>query len=316
MNEDSKISQQISGHPRTRGARSFHQKEKNLGGGYPLRFGSVPSFDGTPIFYCVEGEGEPLVFCYGIACSSLHWTYQIDYFRKNYQCIWFDYRGHRHTPIPDRLETLTVDSCALDLKAVLDFLDIPSATLLGHSMGVNVVLEFAHLFPERVKSMILANGTPKRPLETLLGGSYLMPAFGLLSKFEKDKPSLLGNLWKLQERMQFIGSSLGALGFNTALSDPQDIKTYAKQIAELSPTVLTRMMDDYQNLDATPWLHTIKTKTLVLSGDSDLVTPPHTQDLMAQLIPNAELHRIQHGSHCSTLDMPDYINMLIERFIR
>lgn len=305
----------FGGHPRTRGARSFYQQEQNLGGGYPIKFGSIPSFDGTPIFYCVEGEGEPLVFCYGIACSSLHWTYQIDYFRKNYQCIWFDYRGHRHTPIPEKLETLTIDSTILDLKTVLDFLDVKKATLLGHSMGVNVVLKFAHDYPEMVEGLILANGTPKSPLETLLGGNFLIPAFNVLSKFEKDKPSLLGNLWKLQERMQFIGTTLGALGFNRSLTHPDDIKMYARQIAELPPTVLTRMMDDYQHFDATPWLHDVKTRTLVLSGDSDLVTPPHTQDLLAQLMPNAELHRIQHGSHCSTLDMPDYINLLIERFL-
>jgi pimeloyl-ACP methyl ester carboxylesterase len=311
MNEDSKV----SGHPRTRGARSFYQREKNLGGGYPIRFGSVPAFDGTPIFYCVEGEGEPLVFCYGIACSSLHWTYQIDYFRKNYQCIWFDYRGHRHTPIPDHLDTLNVESCTRDLKSVLDFLDVKKATLLGHSMGVSVVLDFAHRHPERVKGLVLANGTPKRPLETLLGGNFLVPAFGVLSKFEKEKPSLIGSLWKLQEKTQMIGNALGVLGFNRALTDPEDIKTYARQIAELPPTVLTRMMDDYQSFDATPWLHEVQARTLILSGDSDLVTPPHTQDLMAQLMRNAELHRIQHGSHCSTLDLPDYVNLLIERFL-
>jgi len=304
---------QVSGHPRTRGARSFYQKEPNLAD--RLRFGSVPSFDGTPIFYCVEGEGPPLVFCYGIACSSLHWTYQIDYFRQNYRCIWFDYRGHRHTPLPQNPSTLTVDSCTQDLKAVLDFLEVEDAVFLGHSMGVNVVLDFARKFPERVKTLVLANGTPKRPLETLLGGNFLIPAFNLLSRYEKEKPSIVEQVWKLQEKTKLIGNALGMLGFNRALSAPEDIRTYAHQIAELPPAVLTRMMDDYQNFDATPWLHEIAKPTLILSGDSDLITPPHTQDLMMQLMPNAELQRIQHGSHCSTLDLPDYVNLLIERFL-
>lgn len=309
------MSDQInSGHPRTRGARSFFQTEV-LGGGYPIRYGSVPSFDGTPIFYCEEGSGPPLVFCYGIACSSLHWTYQIDYFRKNYRCIWFDYRGHRHTPLPEDLKTLTVDASVQDLKCVLDFLGVEKSVLLGHSMGVSVVLDFARQYPERVSELVLANGTPKRPLDTLFGGNFLIPAFAILSQYEKSKPALVQAIWKLQEKAKFVGKGLGVLGFNHHLAHADDIKTYAKQIADLSPTVLTTMMDDYQHFDATPWLHEIKTPTLILSGEDDLITPPDTQKLLAQLMPSSELVTIQNGSHCSTLDLPDYVSLLIERFL-
>ena len=305
-----------NGHPRTRGARSSFKEELSLGGGHPIHFGSVPSFDKTPIFYCVEGEGEPLVFCYGIACSTLHWTYQIDYFRKNYKCIWFDYRGHRHTPLPENNANMSVEACAKDLQAVLDFLDVKEATLLGHSMGVSVVLEFARLFPSRAKQLVLANGTAKRPLDTLLGGNFLSPAFQILSRYEKENPNLIQSLWKLQEKTSLVGNFLGAVGFNRALTSPEDIRTYARQIAELPPSVLTTMMDDYQSFDATPWLHDLKQKTLVLSGEEDRVTPPETQDLIAQLMPNADLVRIQSGSHCSPLDLPDYVSLLIERFLK
>ena len=303
-----------NGHPRTRGARSSFQDEPGIGA-LPLRFGSIESFDGTPLFYCVEGEGEPLVFCYGIACSTLHWTYQIDYFRKNYQCIWFDYRGHGHTPVPEKIESLTVENCAKDLKAVLDFLGVEKPTLLGHSMGVSVVLEFAKHYPERVKQLILANGTPQRPLETLFGGNFMVPAFKLFSKYEKSNPVVVGAMWKLQQKTQLVGNWLGVLGFNRNLTHPEDIRTYARQIAELPPAVLARMMDDYEDFDATPWLHEIQARTLILSGADDLITPPETQDLIEQLMPNSELVRIQHGSHCSTLDLPDLVNLYLERFL-
>jgi pimeloyl-ACP methyl ester carboxylesterase len=305
----------LSGHPRTRGARSAFDQESNWSGDYPISFGSIPSFDGTPIFYCVEGTGKPLVFCYGVACSSLHWTYQIDYFRKNYQCIWFDYRGHRRTPIPEKLETLNIDSCVKDLKCILDFLDVKEASILGHSMGVSVAMEFAHRFPEMVKLLVLANGTARKPLETLFGGNFLQPAFGLLSKLQKEKPEWVEAGWKVQEKTLWIGQALGNLGFNSHLVHPKDIFTYGRQMAELPPMVLTRMMDDYQHFDSTAWLHDIKQNTLILSGESDLITPPVTQDLIHQLMPNSELARVQHGSHCCTLDMPDYVNLLIERFL-
>jgi pimeloyl-ACP methyl ester carboxylesterase len=308
-------SKDLSGHPRTRGARSSFQEESNFSDDYSIRFGTIQGFDGSPIFYCSEGKGPPLVFVYGIACSSLHWTYQIDYFREHYQCIWFDFRGHRKSPIPANLDTLTIDACVKDLKCVLDFLEVKEAVFLGHSMGVSVSLEFARVYPEMVKMLVLANGTARKPLETLFGGNLLQPAFWLLSKFQRERPEIVSAGWKIQEKTKMIGQMLGALGFNRNLVHPHDILTYGKQMAELPPVVLTRMMDDYQHFDATPWLHEIQQKTLILSGDIDQVTPPKTQDLIQQLMPNSELVRVQHGSHCSTLDMPDYVNLLIERFL-
>lgn len=305
----------LSGHPRTRGARSSFHDESTWSQDMPVSFGTIPSFDGSPIFYCVEGKGKPLVFAYGVACSSLHWTYQIDYFRKNYQCIWFDYRGHRRSPVPENLETLNIDSCVKDLRCVLDFLDIKNATLLGHSMGVSVAMEFAHRFPEMVDLLVLANGTARKPLETLLGGNFLQPAFGILSKIQKEKPEWVDAGWKIQEKSMWVAQTLGKLGFNINLVHPNDIITYGMQMAELPPVVLTRMMDDYQHFDATSWLHEIKKPTLILSGEFDNVTPPRTQDLIHQLMPQSELARVQHGSHCCTLDMPDYVNLLIERFL-
>lgn len=305
----------LGGHPRTRGARSSFNDETNWSVDYPMSFGSIPSFDGTPIFYCVEGKGKPLVFSYGVACSSLHWTYQIDYFRKNYQCIWFDYRGHRRTSIPENLNTLNIDSCVKDLKCVLDFLEVKEASFLGHSMGVSVNLEFAHRFPEMVKLLVLAHGTARKPLETLLGGNFLQPAFGLLNKLQKEKPAWVEAGWKVQEKTVMVTQMLGKLGFNMSLVHPHDIFTYGRQMAELPPVVLTNMMNDYQNFDATSWLHEIQQKTLILSGELDQVTPPKTQDLIHQLMPHSELVRVQHGSHCSPLDVPDYVSLLIERFL-
>src|ERR1700757_2356204 len=98
--------------------------------------GYVKSFDGTRLFYSVEGTGKPLLFCYGLVCSSLHWTYQIDHFRKNYQTIWFDYRGHQNSEVPKNLNSLTVQNLARDMGVVLKELGVNEAVVLGHSMGV------------------------------------------------------------------------------------------------------------------------------------------------------------------------------------
>ncbi|MGZ3699021.1 MAG: alpha/beta fold hydrolase, partial [Bdellovibrionota bacterium] len=73
----------------------------------PVTHGYVKSFDGTKLFYSVEGRGKPLVFCYGLVCSSLHWTYQIEQFQQTHQAVWFDYRGHQNSEVPKNLNSLT-----------------------------------------------------------------------------------------------------------------------------------------------------------------------------------------------------------------
>jgi pimeloyl-ACP methyl ester carboxylesterase len=303
------------GHPRVRGARPLFL-ETAQDAEVQTRFGSVTADDGTPIFYCEEGSGPPLVFCYGIACSTLHWTYQIEYFRKHYRCIWFDYRGHRRTPIPLRIQSMSVESAARDLFTVLNHLDVGPAVFLGHSMGASVVLQFAREYPGRVQRMVLANGTAKKPLETLLGGNYLGPAFDLLSKTERMKPDWVNLLWKVQYDIGASRQLLGNLGFNSHASHPGDVQTYTRQIAELPPVVLTQTMNHYQEFDATPWLHELKIPSLVISGDRDLVTPPETQDLMHQLLSDSRMVRVYGGSHCTTLDYPEYVCLLIERFLQ
>ncbi len=302
-----------NGHPRPRGARSAFLTEPTPL--YPLQFGTVIGFDGTPIFYCTEGEGPPLVFCYGFACSALHWTYQIDYFRKNFKCIWLDYRGHRKTPIPEKIETLTIESIVKDVQSVLDFLDIKEAVFLGHSMGVSVVLEYAHQFPHQVLGLVLANGTSKRPLETLFGGNRFAPAFQFFINMEKTMPAMIEEIWNVRGKAQVFSLLFGAVGFNRSMSHPDDIHAYAQQIAKFPPLVMTAMMEDYEKFDATPWLHQIKMPTLVISGDRDYITPPETQELIHQLIPQSEFMTVRNGSHCSTIDFPELINLRIEKFL-
>ena len=77
---------------------------------------TIPSFDGTPLYYEVRGDGpRTLVFVYGIACLMNHWHYQIEHFSKDYRVISYDLRGHhRSGPVPD-LTHLSVTELAQDL---------------------------------------------------------------------------------------------------------------------------------------------------------------------------------------------------------
>lgn len=304
-------------HPRPSGARKKSLKQRQETGVVaPARHGYFKSYDGTKLFYSVEGQGKPLIFCYGLVCSSLHWTYQIEYFKKNYQTIWMDYRGHQNSETPADISSMTLESLARDLEGLYQELKLDDAVLLGHSMGVNVVLEFYRLFPERAKAMVLSNGTPTRPLETLLNTNSLEPGFALLEFLSRKSPKVLDFVWKSQKANPLVQKTIGLLGFNPHLTPKEDVKLYVDQIADLDPRVFLHLIRNYDTYDGSSWLHTVKAPSLIIAGEKDLVIPLRQQELLHQLIPDSQLEVIKHGSHCTQMDLPELVNMKIESFLK
>jgi non-heme chloroperoxidase len=301
--------------PRPKGARKTKARPTETEERAEVRHGYFKTFDGTRLFYSLEGEGPPLIFCYGLVCSSLHWTYQIDYFRRGYQAVWFDYRGHHNSEVPADLNTLDIPTMAKDLEALLDELKIKEAVFLGHSMGVNVVLELCRRRPERVKAMVLANGTAKRPLETLFGMNVTQGLLSLLSKTYARSPKLVSALWSLQKNNPISKMIVTLGGFNPHLSAPEDIALYVNQVAEMDPGILIYLIQNYDNFDSAAWLHTLQTPTLIIAGENDHITPTDEQLLMKQLLPNSEIEIVKHGSHCPQMDLPDLVNLRIEKFL-
>jgi pimeloyl-ACP methyl ester carboxylesterase len=277
--------------------------------------GYVRSFDGTKLFYSIEGSGKPLIFCYGLVCSSLHWTYQIDHFSQKYRAIWADYRGHQNSETPKDLNSLTLGNIARDMISLLDELGVKDAVFLGHSMGVNVVLEIYRQQPERVAAMVLANGTAKRPLETLMNSNAFEAGFGVLRKIHDRSPKLVQTVWKATKGNPLVRSFMAFGGFNPHLTPAEDIQLYIDQIADMDPSIFIHLIHNYDRYDASSWLHEIKVPTLVIAGENDKVIPLRQQELMQQLIPSSRLEIIRHGSHCPQMDLPDLVNMKIEKFL-
>lgn len=301
--------------PRPPGARSALLNNLEGIGRIPTQEGYIRSFDGTELFYRVEGTGHPVVFCYGLMCSSLHWTYQIDHFRHEYMTICMDYRGHQNSETPRDLATLNPAVFATDLAILLDELRIDRAIIVGHSMGGNVALEFYRQFPDRTEGLVLANTVARAPLETLLYGNFNQRILALLTNLFETAPGMIRKFWSLQKRSHLAKLFVTMAGFNPFLSSPEDVEVYFREVLDADPEIFLKLLAAYDRFDATSWLHRINVPTYILAGKIDHITPVANQKLLHQLIPGSHLEVIPNGSHCIQLDLPELINRRLGRFL-
>jgi pimeloyl-ACP methyl ester carboxylesterase len=107
-------------------------------------------------FPILKAENAALVLIHGLASNLAFWYLQIaPAFAQTHPVILFDLRGHGRSSRPTKGYHPKV--MAEDLHDFLDHLGIQRVHLLGHSFGGVVALHFSHRYPERVKSLILAD---------------------------------------------------------------------------------------------------------------------------------------------------------------
>lgn len=273
--------------------------------------------DGVRLYYSAEGpkEGPPLIFCYGLVCSKLQWKYQMDHFRKTHRVYYMDYRGHGQSARPEDAGTVTIENLARDLLEFMDELKIPAATVLGHSLGVNIVLDLYRIAPKRVRALVLANGTPKDPFETMFHHNFLQVAFPAIRMAHGLFPNFLQKFWQSQGSNPINQEFIALAGFNPKYAKREDINEYLRLTATVDLDIFLNLLDDFMKTDATHWLHEVKAPTLVIAGERDRITPLKNQRVFAQLIPNAELSVIEEGSHCPQMEKSELVNNLIGNFL-
>ncbi len=251
---------------------------------------SKASINGIELHYQEYGEGEPIVFAHGAGGNLLSWWQQIPYFSQRYRCITFDHRGFGRSL--DAADGPGRAAFVDDLRGLLDHLEIESAHLVAQSMGGWTCLGLTVEYPERVKSLLMAD-TP---------GGIAEPE--LQDAFTQWRES--------QAATQEIGVRALAPGFQAR--NPHLAMLYL-QISRTNPP---RTPFGTEGLAGGPMasdLAKVKTPTLFIVGDEDDVTPPHVIELAVGYIPGARLTRVPDAGHSVYFERPDVFNFEMRRFL-
>jgi pimeloyl-ACP methyl ester carboxylesterase len=103
----------------------------------------------------VAGAGPPLVLLHGIGDSSATWESIIPALARNHLVLAPDLLGHGQSDKPRA--DYSVAAYANGVRDLLGVLGVPRATLLGHSLGGGVAMQFAYQFPERTERLVLVS---------------------------------------------------------------------------------------------------------------------------------------------------------------
>ncbi len=112
-------------------------------------------------------EHEWVVFIHGAGGSSSIWYKQVKDFRKNYNVLLVDLRGHgRSKTSLKTLKKYSFEVITKDVIQVLDHLHIKRAHFVGISLGTIVIRELAELQAERVQSLVMGGAIMKLNLRS------------------------------------------------------------------------------------------------------------------------------------------------------
>ncbi len=239
------------------------------------RSGYAPVND-VKIWYAEYGQGEPVILLHGGLANANYWGNQVPVLAKSYRVIVMDSRGHGRSTRDNR--PFGYDLMASDVLALMDFLEVRKATIIGWSDGAILGLDIAIHHPERLTKLFAfaANSDPSGVKD--VGQSLVFNQFITRAKTEYEQLS----------------------------ATPDAYKNFLDEI--------TQMWAAEPNFTADQ-LRAIAIPVFIVDADRDEAIKRENTEFMAKEIPNAGLLLLPDTSHFAFLQDPEEFNCSLMRFL-
>ncbi|CAE8611820.1 unnamed protein product [Polarella glacialis] len=247
--------------------------------------------------------------------------------------VW-DYRSFFESDEPNRLRNVCVRNHAEDAAEVLKAAvgeGRKADVVVGHSMGVQVALEFALIHPEKVGSMVLMNGTYGHALQTGLQPIIKLPYMGdiicaaiqwVLKNGHERRLEVVRQLAKpgIHACYPVYTRLFGSKQMQKVFGNDYLEKTwngYLGGICSNSKT-MKAFLRGFQELDAHSTRHLLYQlghPTLLIAGLWDMLTPAYNMAVMKSCMPNARLVIDSCSGHFSGIEHPERVMGEIAHFL-
>ena len=275
--------------------------ERRYPAGSPFR-AQYRVVDGTRLRIIDTGQGAPVVFIHGFGASVYSWRKTLPaVLAAGYRVIAFDNRGFGFSDKP--ADDYGNAAYARLVVAVLDSLNLPSAVLVGHSMGGAIAAEVALAYPARVRGMVLIDAA---------GYGVRWPAVLKVGRW----PGAGGVATALRGR--WITERL----LRSTYADPskvteEDVDQYYAPIPEAGYAhALRGVLRDFRFDTLVGRLGAVAAPTLVVWGAADRWIPVRDGSRLATELPRGAFVVIPRTGHAAAEESPDEVNRLLIAFLK
>ncbi|MDT5387274.1 MAG: hypothetical protein QOE04_915, partial [Mycobacterium sp.] len=261
----------------------------------------------------VAGTGPAILLIHGIGDNSTTWDTVQSKLAQRFTVIAPDLLGHGKSDKPRA--DYSVAAYANGMRDLLSVLDIEQVTVVGHSLGGGVAMQFAYQFPQLVERLILvgAGGVTKDVNIALRIASVPMGSEALaLLRLPMVLPAL-----------QVIGRVGGALFGSTGVG--RDLPEVVRILADLpEPTASSafartlRAVVDWRGQVVTMLDRCYLTESVpvqLIWGSRDSVIPVEHAKMAHSAMPGSQLEVFEGSGHFPFHDDPDRFVELVEKFI-
>jgi pimeloyl-ACP methyl ester carboxylesterase len=257
------------------------------------------------IYSIKEGTGPPIILIHGLAASVNDWKDLMpELTRAGYSSFALDLPGHGHSPKPDQADIYNIQNIFACFSAWIKSLHLNQPmTLVGHSLGAYIALQYASQYPSNVSALVLC--------DPLYSPDQLSP----LTRINYPDFIFTKNLYgKIPAWITKSLVDLASLSIRNGYQLPEDVRAQTTEdYRRIQPAVflVVRSLNDL-----TPLCSKINQPTICLWGENDLSLPPKSFRKILRLIPNSKGTAIQGAGHVPHQTHPAEFNQKVLDFLR
>jgi len=265
---------------------------------------------GHRVCFRLEGEGPVVVLIHGITGRSEQWEPAMDHLAAEHTVLAPDLLGHGESAKPRGDYSLGAYASAV--RDIMVALGHDSATIVGHSLGGGIAMQFAYQFPERTERLVLvSSGGLGRDVHLLLRAASLPGSDIVL-------PALTS------QRLVELGRGLGGLLGRIGLHPSADIAVLARGFAELDnagsrqaflATLRAVVEPGGQKVSANSRLALAASlPSLIVWGENDSIIPVKHGAAAHEAMPGSRFVVFEGAGHMPQEDQPHHFAAVVGEF--
>jgi len=220
--------------------------------------------------------------------------------QRHFTTIRFSNRGTGGTDKP--ADGYTIRQMADDAAELMDAIGIGKAHVFGISMGGMIAQEVVLNHPQKVQRLVLGC-TNCGPAHSVAVSAQTLARFGQIMQLPVEER--IQRYWEITVTPEFVQSRADFLAriIELGMTTPTPMETFGRQFGAA------------QAFDTHDRLSQIKSPTLILHGNRDILVPAENAEILHEQIPGSRVRIVQGTGHCFFWEEPEEVVQEVVGFL-